>query len=567
MTTIARYVFSLLAAASLVPACASGHEPQKVVVKGKRDPSTVVVKGVRDPSAWFRIESQHLIMYYDDDPDEVIELVNNLERLDYLLRLYLKPFMATQATTPKPTLYFQGRLSWPQGIGENPASALGMVTSCVSATQTFLYGAGKSWKLDNASLLRAEDDYTLMHSLWLYAENFLYRHTRIRGPRWFMTGFAAYFGGVRFTDTQMAIGRDAGTAYDWLQRIDEGGAVKKLSFDDVLRFSPGPKPVQNQSPEYFEQWEFMGRSFNLMHYMLSSEDKRNSMVKYLEAVNGGSDSAAAFADIFGLSGRELDLAMWRYRHTSLNILRVDMPNLPQATIDFTRLSRLEGEFLLDNAVLKTCPAPIDGAKLLTRLRAHAANAPAVDFAQMTLSRAEIEWGDPRAAIAFLARAVENDPYNTEAHYLVGLAYAKLAEGTEENKQELLTFAREGLTQAAILAPDSPEISYALFRLDLTDKAPTAQDMARAAKVWRLGYNVPAFTRMAALAYAWLGDADDAYQAFNTLVRNERDPENAAWATTWLARLEKGVPQDVLLTAMRTENPTPHSFKSWAIGGR
>lgn len=305
----AKYVFSLIIAITLMPVGAAGNEPQKVVITGKHDTSTVIVKGVRDPSPWFRIESQHVIMYSDDDPVEVIELVNNLERLDYLLRLYLKPFMAAQETMPKPTLYFQGRMNWPSEMDENPASAVGMVSSCVSATQAFIYGVGKSWKLDNASLLHAEDDYTLMHSLWLYAENFLYRHTRIRGPVWFMTGFAAYFGGVRFTDTQMAIGRDAGTSYNLLQSIDDGRARIRLSFDDVLRFKPMAQPIADQSPEYFEQWEFMGRSFNLMHYMLSSEANRDKMVKYLEAVNGGSDAADAFSDLFGLSGRDLDVAM------------------------------------------------------------------------------------------------------------------------------------------------------------------------------------------------------------------------------------------------------------------
>ena len=565
--TIAKYALPLLMAVTLIPVGASAKDPQQVVVKGKRDPSTVVIKGVRDPSAWFRIESQHMIVYSDDDPDDVIELVKNLERLDYLLRLYLKPFMQGQETMPKLTLYFQGRVSWPPEIDENPASALGMVNSCVSATQGFLYGVGKSWKLDNASLLHAEDDFTLMHSLWLYAENFLYRHTRIRGPAWFITGFAAYFGGVRFTDTQMAIGRDAGTSYNLLQRIDDGRDRIRLSFDEVLRYKPTAKHIVAQSPEYFEQWEFVGRSFNLMHYMLSSEDNRSRMAKYLEAVNGGSDSADAFTDLFGLSGRDLDVAMWRYRQAELNILRVDVPTLPKAHIDFTRLSRIEGEFVLDNAVLKTCPRPPEGKKLLARLRGTAAKAPAVDFAQMTLSRAEIDWGDPRAAIDYLIRAGENDPYNPEVHYLLGLAFAKLAESAGSSMQDLLASARASLSQAAVLEPETPEISYALFRVELLGTTPTEKDVARAINVWRHGYDVPAFTRMAALAHAWLGEAANAYQAFNTLVRDGRNPESAAWAATWLAKLEKGVPQDELLTAMRAENPAPHSFKSWAVGGR
>jgi tetratricopeptide (TPR) repeat protein len=562
---ITKYVFSLLAAIALLPVGTGANELQKVVIKGKDDPSTVIVKGVRDPSAWFRIESQHLIVYSDDDPDDVIELVNNLERLDYLLRLYLKPFLDGRATMPKLTLYFQGRRNWPPEIGEHSPFAVGMVDSCVSATQAFTYGVGKSWKLANSELLHAEDDYTLMTNLWLYAENFLYRYTRIREPVWFMTGFVTYFGGVRFTDTQMALGRDAGTSYNRLQEIDEGKAPWLLSFDQVLRYKSTSRPLET-SPKHNQQWEFLGRSFNLVHYMLSSEENRSKMAKYLDLVNNGSDSAAAFADVFGLSGHDLDMAMWRYRQASLKILQVEVPSLPRANINFTRLSRIEGEFVLDNAVLKTCPSPTDGKKLLARLKLTAAREPAVDFAQITLSRAQVEWGDPRAAIDYLSRAVENDPHNSEVQYLLGLAYAKLAQSAGPNRSDLLASARARLSRAAVLAPDAPEISYALFRVELMGGAPTEKEMASAIKTWRHGYDVPAFTRMAALAYAWLGDADDAYQAFNTLVRDGRDLDNAAWATSWLARLEKGVPRDELLAAMRRENPAPPGFKSWMNGG-
>jgi hypothetical protein len=558
---------SLLAAIAFVPAGASGNESPKVIVKGRHDPSTVVVKGVRDPSAWFRIESQHVIVYSNDDPDDVIELVNNLERLDFLLRLYLKPFLDAQETTPKYKLVFQDRANWPEEIGEHSPNAIGMLNSCVAGTEAFTFGQEKSWKLDNAHLLRAGDDYTLMTNLWLYAENFIYRRTRIRKPVWFLAGFTSYFGGVRFTDTQMAIGRDAGTSYNGLQAIDDGRRLIRLSFDDVLNYTPKAWGTKVGTPGYFEKWEFLGRSFNLAHYVLSTEGNRNKLEKYLDLVNNGADAAAAFTDVFGLSGRDLDVAMWRYRQASQKILQIDVPGLPTAHIDFTRLSRIEGEFVLDNAVLKTCPAPADGKKLLERLKQTAAQAPAVDFAQVTLSRAQIDWGNPRDAVGYLARAAENDPYNTEVHYLLGSAYAKLAERASPDRQDLLASARASLTQAALLAPEAPEVAYALFRVGLMGAEPTAQDIARATDAWRHGRDVTTFTRAAALAYAWLGDAAGAFQAFNTLARNARAPGSAVWAKAWLARLEKGVPRDEILAAMRSETPASPDFRSWQVSSR
>jgi hypothetical protein len=537
-----------------------------VLVKGKHDSSTVIVKGVRDPSAWFRIESQHLVVYSNDDPDDVIELVNNLERLDAVLRLYLKPFLDGREALPKFTLYVQSRPDLPPELGAIDSSAVALTSSCTAGTLAFTFSKAKSWKLDNASLLRPEDDYTLMTNFWLYADNFLYRHTRIRAPAWFFAGFDAYFGGMRFTDNQMLVGRDGGTAYNLLQEID-AGRIRRLRFDDVLRDRSPAGKFAVGSNGYYRQWEFLGRSFNLVHYMLSTEDNRNRMGKYLERVNDGSDPADAFADVFGLSGQELDAAMWRYRQASMKILQVEVPDLPRAHIEFTRLSRIEGDVVLDNAALKTCPAPAAGKSMLARLQQKAAQAPAVDLVRISLSRAQVEWGDPLDAIGYLTHAIDNDPYNPEPHYLLGLAHAKLAERAGPDRQQQLAAARASLAQAALLAPEAPDVSYALFRVGLMDAEPTDKDMTRAIDAWRHGHDVFAFARAAALAHAWLGDAAGAYRVFNTLARNTRDSGSAAWASAWLARLEQGVPRAELLAALRAERPMATGFRSWMNSGR
>lgn len=97
--------------------------------------------------------------------------------------------------------------------------------------------------------------------------------------------------------------------------------------------------------------------------------------------------------------------------------------------------------------------------------------------------------------------------------------------------------------------------------ELMGAQPNGEVMAKAIDAWRRGHDVAAFARAAALAYAWLGDAADAHQTFVTLLRNTRDPDNAAWAASWLARLEKGVPRDELLAALRREHGLPSGLVS------
>jgi tetratricopeptide (TPR) repeat protein len=542
----------LFVAILLVLRVASGNELQQVDAASSNS-SKVVIKATRDPSTWFRVESQHLIVYSNDDVSEVYRLVNYIERLDFLLRLYLKPFLDVPGELPKLTLYLKKKGKATPGMVKHFSESGRSLNNCSSRPPVFIHREHNSWELEDSDLINAEDDFGLMQILWTYSDNFLYRHTRIRGPEWFMTGLVAYFGGIRFSNNQMTIGRDAGTSYNWLKKIDDGRAGPHFSFDEVLRFEPKQRPAELNSPQYYQGWEFLGRSFNLVHYLLSSEKNRTKIPDYLNLVADGRDPATAFGDIFSLTGRDLDYAMWRYRGKSLNVLQVDATFLPTAKIDFTRLTRIEGEFVLDNAAVRNCPTSANGKILLEDLRLSAAQAPNVDLAQLTLSRAQIDWGDPNDAIGYLSRAVEADSRNPELTYLLGLAYVKLAETSDVGNATYLASARAALSKAEGLAPNLPETSYAQFRIGLMCINPIDKDISNAINAWHYGHEVPLFARMAALAYAWLGRPTEAYQIFNTLRRNGRDPKNAHWAALWLARLKEGVTRHDLLVAMRQEN--------------
>lgn len=83
-------------------------------------------------------------------------------------------------------------------------------------------------------------------------------------------------------------------------------------------------------------------------------------------------------------------------------------------------------FLVRQTDPPSLPTPDNGRKLLQRVQATAASARAVDFAQVTLSRAQIEWGDPRDAIPSLADAVRRDPGNVELHSASNSGSATLA---------------------------------------------------------------------------------------------------------------------------------------------
>jgi hypothetical protein len=74
-------VFCLLAAGSAGAQQSSPANQERVEV--------VARKG--EVSAWFRAESQHFVMYSDARQEDVTALLDNLEKLDHLLRIYALP--------------------------------------------------------------------------------------------------------------------------------------------------------------------------------------------------------------------------------------------------------------------------------------------------------------------------------------------------------------------------------------------------------------------------------------------------------------------------------------------
>jgi hypothetical protein len=522
--------------------------------------STVEVKGLRDASKLFRVESQHFIVYSDSRSDEVVELINNLERLDFLLRLYTKPFVVGQAGAPKVTLYFQDRVSWTPALGRRPADAIGLFNSCASGVQAFAFNVEPLAEIKDAELAKGSLNEGLSYIFEAYARHFLYRHTDIRAPESFIDGFAQYFSSVRFSDKQLVVGRWPTGVGRYLNHIDDGN-IYELTFDHVLGAEKMRKP---DSPA--AQLEYQARSWNLMHFMLSSDANRAKMTQYLNLVNEGAVPAKAFAAAYGLEGEALNTAMWRYRLTGAKVVRVDVPDLPRAQMDFASMTGAAGEFLLADATLKACPSREEGEALLRRLTADAAKVPGVDFAQLTLARAQIDWGNPRDALAWLGGAARRDSGNVEVHYLLGLANLKLAErGADGERERLLAAARHSLAQAAAIKPGRPDVSFALYRAELLGAAaPAKTGVARAIVAWRHAHEVPAFARSAALAYAWMGDAVGASRALGILANNRRDPDNADWAADWLKKLGKGVPRAELMTAMRKEATLDPVFKEWTI---
>jgi hypothetical protein len=515
-------------------------------------------------SPWFRAESQRFVVYSDAREDDIAQLLDNLEKLDHLLRIYTQPAGKVEQPEPKLTLYYASRLSALREVdGSGPVNAVGLYSSCASGVQGFGVVLERIPTLRDEQLDKAPLDETLSPAFEAYARHFLYRHTDIRTPASFIDGFAQYFSSVRFSDKQMVVGRTPPAIGQYLHFLSEGRRYS-LEYDDVLQNRLDT--AHSYGGAAGVRLEFEAKSWLLTHYMLSSDENRKRLSRYLVFVERGVSPTTAFERAFDVKKGDVGQVMWRYGLSSVKVLRVAMPTLPAARVRFHALPLAAGEFLLAEAALKSCPSQPAGEALLKQVAGLAARFPGDERARLTLSRAQIDWGNPQDALPALEAAVVADDANVEAWTLLGTARLRLAGRSEgDARRAHLQAALGHLRRARALNPQSPEAALAVFKAEVaTTEEPGSAALQGVISAWQASRDVDALARSAALAYAYAGNGDAAYQALGSLAESAGDSPQARWARQWQGRLSTGVARRDILAEMRRDPLRDTPFKEWTV---
>jgi hypothetical protein len=525
---------------------------------------SVTVVGQRDVSAWFRAESQHFVVFSDTSNEDITQLLNNLEKLDHLLRIYTKAYRKADRAEHKLTFYYHSRPADLNAIDANPpADAVGLYSSCASGVQGFGVHLWRIAGLDSTQLAKAPLNESLSYLFEAYTRHFLYRYTDIRTPTSFIDGFAHYFSSVRFSDNQLAVGRVPTGVGSYIQFLDQGHRYS-LDYTDILE--QNDSNGRNYAGTAGVRLEFEAKSWLLTHYMLSSEENRARMDKYLNLAARDIPATQAFERAFDLKVSDLASAMWRYSRGGLKVIQVELPSLPDARISFRSLPMADGEFILADAALKSCPGHRAGEALLQKVGDLARKFPNNDAGRLTLSRAQIDWGNARDALPWLTAATQGSKAGFEAFHLLGLANLRLAgQHNDAAGKAYLDAAQRNLSRALELNPASPEAAFALFKatVNATDE-PSASALQGVIAAWENAHEVNTLAGAAALAHAYAGNVPKAKWALRMLARNVRDPDMAAWAKQWQSRLDAGASRADILAEMRREATPLASFKEWTI---
>lgn len=530
----------------------------------------VVVTGQRDPSAWLRAESPHFVVWSDTSTADASRLLGQLERLDALLRLYTASIRKADAGVgvPRLTLYYlDGTLAFTRFAPDAPVDAIGMVGSCAAGVLGVGVQVGPLAQLDDADLAKTPLEAGQSYLFEAYARHFLYRSTDVRAPAAFIEGMAKYFSAVRFSGDQMVVGRTPTGINRYLALLDEGHS-HELDYGDVFARTYAPDPDANVDPRArAKQLEFEARAWTLVHYMLSTDERRARMPAFLDAVHGGRPAAQAFERSYGVKLADLPAALWRYRLTA-KTLQVELPATPPAPVTTRTLSRSAGEFVQAEALRAGCPALPQGQALLRGATEQAARMSNSDTARAGAARIAVDWGDAGAvaqALPLLKQAAARDPQDAEAAYWLGRAELRLAGQDAAHDFTYLSAAQAELARANGLRPAESE--FALARLQAALAARTEPDrpaLDATLAAWRGARDNNTLAQEATLAYAWTGDPLDAGHVLQVLANDSRDAEAQAWARDWQARLEKGVTPAALFAEMRRLQQPGPAVKEWTI---
>jgi len=553
-----RYLALLLAATFCSTGSAYAQSPSADSAQ------SVVVKGQKNPSRWFRAESQHFIVYSDTRQEDVSQLLNQLEKLDDVLRIFTKNYLTSRPSQHKLTLYYHNRAEGLDGfVDGQPDEAVGLYNSCAAGVQGFGVHLQRIETLNDDQLARHTLNSSLSYLFEAYTRHFIYRYTDIRLPLSYIDGFAQYFSSLRFSDTHMVLGRVPTGAGRFLHFLDKGRRYH-LSYQDIL--DPTGAVALDTQKDPAKRLEFLARSWLLTHYMLSSGANMARLDRYLDLVDHEVPAAKAFEQAFGVKAADIGDILWRYRNKGIQTVQIDLPSLPSARMNFTALPEAATDFILADASLKSCPNRETGESLLRTISASAKGLLQNEQAAISLSRAQIDWGNPQDALPYLSDAVRKDARNADAAYLLGVANWRLAERSKDaDRQTRLAAAREQLLLARKLAPHSPEPAFALYRVELdANDRPADAAWEAAVAAWRNAHEVSKFAKSAALAFAYTGRAPEADQALTLMTRNTRDPDTASWAKTWQGKLNKGVTRSELLAEMRRAASEDTSFREWTV---
>ncbi|MDP3853861.1 hypothetical protein [Phenylobacterium sp.] len=388
-------------------------------------------------AAWIKAETDRFIVYGDGRDKAVRNLAERLTIFDATLRI-LNPAVGQGVPQRKLEVYLVADGRELRRVEPRLDDRIG---GFYRAAPQATFAVVRS----SDSVMGADD--VLFHE---YAHHFMLENFPAAYPGWFIEGWAEYFMTAEVTWKGVKVGGYNENRAYWLFH------APWLPLETVLSKSPSEiEPAKRHI--------YYGQAWLLMHYMRGDPARVAQINKATRAIAAGEPPVKAMQEATGLTILELTKALRGYRRLPMLMVKPPMEGPPQVTI--TPLPATAEAFLLDNLRLATASVAQPDAALLADIRTRAARYPGDRLAELTLARAEFNFGDTAAGEAIAQCRLKEAPGDVELLYLAGMGQILAAERAPDTHVERLRAARKLLGKAYALDQDDYRIllAYAYSR--------------------------------------------------------------------------------------------------------
>lgn len=477
---------------------------------------------------WLRAESEHVIVYSDEGPKVLRQVVGDLEALDRTLRtLYGKPggpaprkypIYLVRSVDPTATENPTYRRFLPGA----PVSSLSM--NVAEPDDIFAVVVRDNFRFFNAVDLTAGDDSVLgAYALHFFSETFPFRQ-----PRWLIKGAAIYYSAVDIKPDRVVVGGTPAL----FDEVRVRGSLDGVG-DVIAETGYGESPNNRR--------RFDERAAVLVRYLWSDPGRKAQLDAYLKRLEAGErDVNAAWTQVFGFPPEKLDDHLQAFLAQKPVLTTIARPPGPPPEIRIRALPAGAEDLILEIQQVKAGAPSAGREDLLRRFRKAAARRPGERYTRQALARAEITIGDRDKGEAILEQLLSEDGGNLEALRLMGTSklYRAAAETDTARKAALMAQARGYLRRADADEPNDYQTLFLLAQTLAAGDTPSPERLALLRRAVALAPEVAKIRLVTAVAYLMADDTEGAFQLLKPMAADPNGGETSRQAQRALDLIEK-----------------------------
>lgn len=483
--------------------------------------------------SWLRAETRHFVVYSNVGVTATRNYVEQLESFKHLAELILGADPKSAIASAKFTLYLFDDQDLLKTVRPSfHPSVAGVYLRCVEGAQAFAYRhrqndiGGPDIGLE-----------ILQHE---YAHHLMFSRMRRFYPSWYVEGFADYLSVAKLQRGAFIVGGNS-----------EGRSAQLAAPTPWIEFSVMLDPKQFVAATQKQQingLQYYAQSWVLTHYMLADSGRTQAFNAYFDRIGRGEDAISSFESQTGIPVAQLRnqvRAHWR----KLPGLKVTVPNLPEADVAIERLPAERSEYILEAAALQTCPDEARGRELTKQLKAMRAKVGKDSRFRVELSRAELLFGDSKAARTELESLAQSGEWAFDVAYLLGRSYFGEAQRNPEQRVALMAKASAQFLKAYQIDKRYPPNLYFLSKSLDTEETPAKSVINAGTAAALLAPSVAEYAFHAAAVNLRSGDRETAVRVMQPFANNPHDTAQATRISEVINAIQGGKDLPELMAMM------------------